>query len=168
MFRPVGMVALALLITGCSSGPPKPYGIGHPIPLGPYVATVEGSDFMAWENEGLLIVHFRLQCTTKPRDFERFANEYRKAFTLRDGDGKEYEGFMSPAPTRGMSPSGLLEDMKNPPKNFEEEMTRMGVDLERWQAFFMAPAYSKGYKLHIENEMRQSGQAGRVVVDLYR
>lgn len=168
MFRPVWIVALALLLTGCSSGPPKPYGIGHPIPLGPYVATVEGSDFMAWENEGLLIVHFQLQCTAKPRDFEPFVREYSKAFTLRDGDGKEYEGFASPEPARGRSPSSLLEDMKNPPKNFEEEMRRMGADLERWQAFFMAPAYSKGYKLHIENEMRQSGQAGAVVVDLYR
>jgi hypothetical protein len=167
MFRPVWIAALALVITGCS-GPPRAYGIGHPIPLGPYVATMEGSDFMAWENEGLLIVHFRLHCTTKPHDFERFANEYRTAFSLRDGEGKEYEGFMSPEPARGMSPSSLLEDMKNPPKNFEEEMTRMGVDLERWQAFFTAPAYSKGYKLRIENEMRESGQAGVAVVDLHR
>ncbi len=168
MFRPAGIVLLAVATWGCSTGPPRAYGIGHPIPLGPYVVMVERSDVAAWGDQALLIVRLRVRCAATPRDFEPFANEYRKAFTLRNGDGKEYEGFVSPEPTRGMSPSSLLADMKNPPKNFEEQMTRMGVDLERWQAFFMAPAYSHGYKLHIDNAMRQSGQAGAAVVDLHR
>jgi len=50
--------------------------------------------------------------------------EYRKAFTLRDGDGKEYEGSCLRR-RLGDEPVRSLEDMKNPPKNFEEEMERM-------------------------------------------
>lgn len=168
MFRFVWIVALALLITGCSTEPPKAYGIGHPIPLGPYVATVEGSDFRAWENKGMLIVHFQLQCTTQPCDFERFSREYMRAFTLRDGDGKEYDGFASPDRGSGMSEAGLVEGMRNPPSNPEGERSGTGLGPERWQAVFVAPTQSRGYKLHIENAMQESGQAGAAVVDLYR
>ena len=159
------MVAPALLITGCSTEPPKAYGIGHPIPLGRYVATVEGSDFRAWEDKGMLIVHFQLECAPKPCDFERFAREYMRAFTLRDGDGKEYDGFASPDRGPGASEAGLLEDMRSRPN---EETSGTGVELERWQAIFVAPTQSRGYQMYIENAMRESGQAERAVVDLHR
>ncbi|MGO9097076.1 MAG: hypothetical protein ACLQGV_17870 [Bryobacteraceae bacterium] len=58
--------------------------------------------------------------------------------------------------------------MKNPAKDFEEEMRKRGADPERWEAVFLASAHSRGYKMHIENAMRQSGQAGVAAVDLNR
>ena len=162
------MLVLALLLAACSSPPPQAYGIGHPIPLGPCVVSVEGTDLSSWEDRALLTVHFQLQCSTKPPGMKLFFQEYRNAFSLRDGDGKSYKGFPFPEPKRGTDPGSMFEALKKRAKTFEEMMANLGMDPDHWSVMFSVPAYSRGYTLHIENRARRAGQHGAASIDLYR
>jgi hypothetical protein len=164
--RPVAL--LALLLAACSSPPPRAYGIGHPIPLGPCVVSVEGSDLSSWADKALLTVHFQLQCSSKPAGLKLFFAKYHNAFSLRDGDGKKYDGLAFPEPKRGMDPASMFEALKKRPKTFEEMMANLGMDPDRWSVMFVVPAYSRGFSLHIENRAPQSGQPSAASVDLYR
>jgi hypothetical protein len=166
MFRPAWMVLLALMAVGCSREPPQAYEIGHAIPMGQYMLAVEGAELTNLGNRGLMVVRFQVHSLVRPRDFEPFFRKYRKAFTLIDGNGKEYQGQTLPEPTGRTNWSGLAAVLTNPPKNFNEMVERMGMDPERWQAVFRVPAETNHCKLRVENEMRQPGQAGAVVVDL--
>jgi hypothetical protein len=166
MFRLAWIVPLALLIWGCSTEPPKAYGIGHAIPLGQYMLAVERSDMTNLGNKGLLVVHFEVHSLAQPRDMGLFFKKYRKAFTLTDGNGREYEGMALPEPTRRADWSSLAETLMKPPKSFDEMVKRMGMDPERWVAVFRVRADTNRCKLRVENEMRLPGQAGAAVVDL--
>jgi hypothetical protein len=160
------MVPLALLIWGCSTEPPKAYEIGHAIPLGRYMLAVERSEMINLGNRGVLEVHFEVHSLAQPRDFGPFFKAYRKAFTLTDGNGKEYEGVAIPEPPRRMDWSVLAGALTRPSKSFDEMVERMGMDPERWEAVFRVAGDTNRCKLRVENEMRLPGQAGAVVVDL--
>lgn len=162
------MVPLALLFAACSAPPPQAYGIGHPIPLGPYVVSVEGSDLASWEDRALLTVHFQLQCSTKPPDLKLFFNKYLDAFSLQGGDGKKYAGFPVPEPKRGMDSASMFEALRQRPKTFEEMVANLGMDPDRWMVMFAVPAYSRGYTLYIENRAPGSDQPRVASIDLHR
>jgi hypothetical protein len=168
MFRPAWIVLLALVTSGCSTEPPKAYEIGHAIPIGEYMLVVERSEMTNRGENGLLVAHFEVHSLAQPRDFGPFFKKYRRAFTLTDGNGREYEGLALPEPTRRMNWTGLAEELMKPSKGFDEMVERMGMDPERWEAVFRVPAYTHGCKLRVENEMRRPGQAGAVAVDLRR
>lgn len=162
------MLLLALVLAACSTPRPQAYGIGHPIPLGPYLVSVEGSDLASWEDSAMLTVHFQLQCSTKPPDLKLFFRKYQDAFSLRDGDGKKYKGFPIPEPKRGTDPASMLEALRKRAKTFEEMMANLGMDLERWTVMFVVPAYFHGFTLHIENRAPRPGQPRAASIDLYR
>jgi hypothetical protein len=166
MFRVGWIVLLALVISGCSTEPPKAYEIGHAIPLGQYMLAVQRSEMINLGNRGVLEVHFEVHSLAQPRDFGPFFKAYRRAFTLTDGNGKEYTGVALPEPRGRADWSSLADTLLKPPRSFDEMVERMGMDPERWEAVFRVAADTNHCKLRVENEMRLPGQAGAVVVDL--
>jgi hypothetical protein len=166
MFRLAWIVLLALVISGCSTEPPKAYEIGHAIPLGQYVLAVERSEMINLGVRGVLMVHFEVHSLARPRDFGPFFKAYRKAFTLIDGNGREFDGVALPEPTGRADWRSLADALLKPSKSFDEMVERMGMNPERWEAVFRVAGDTNHCKLRVENEMRLPGQAGAVVVDL--
>jgi hypothetical protein len=144
------MLPLALVLAACSTPPPQAYGIGDPIPLGPYTISVTRPEIRSPDGLGVLSVRFRLRCSTNPQDLNRFMDKYIDAFSARDSAGNQYRGFPAPDdPPRTNRPGGVGAIRRH-----AEDAT----DLERWTVVFAVPANARGFTLYVENRTPQSGQ----------
>lgn len=154
------MPLLALLLAACSSPPPRAYGIGEPIPLGPYTVSVTRVETKNTGSSGSLVVRLRLRCPENPRELSRFMDKYVWAFTARDSAGNEHRGFLTPdLPSRTGRPGsvGAIRSQAKEP-----------ADLERWTVVFPVPADTRGFTLYVENQSPKAGQAGIATVALGR
>lgn len=154
---------LALLLAACSE-PPRAYQIGYAIPLGSYNIEVRRTTVTNLGDRGLLMVHFELWCARKPPDLRKFMNKVR--FSLRDRDGKKYDGAAIPEPSPGTDMSKVFEGMRKSAATIEERLTNMGLELEHWTAVFEVPANAHGFTLYVENRAPQPGQPRTATVAL--
>jgi hypothetical protein len=160
------MPLLAFLFAACSTPPPRAYGIGDPIPLGPYTVSVTHSDTRNDGALGVLSVHFRLRCSTSPRDLNRFLDRYVDAFSARDSEGNKYRGFPAPdTPPRRNRPGGAAA-IRQRAESPEERMANASAELERWTVVFVVPANARGFTLYVENRTPRSGQPGAATIAL--